>query len=408
MGALEKARMNIVMIGPFALTPKATSSARALPMAQALTRRGHQVTLLLPPYDNLADAARVESREGVQIQNLPLKRITTLTPLTAALRLATITKKLAPEVVHIFKPVGYAALAGMILYQTSSLPLVTDTDDWEGTGGWNSTNPYSWHWKRFFDLQEKWLPTHSAAVTVASRTLETQIWGMGVTPRRVFYLPNCPRPEMISRSTLEQEKDRVRVRAELGIGDAPMAIYVGHITLGDDLDLALLAMRQVRERVPKARLIIVGEGEGRARLQALAQELALSEAVTFTGWIDHEQIPAYLAAADAAIYPYRDTLINRAKCSIKILEYMAMGKAIVTHRVGQNIEYLEHGRSGFLAEPGNTRQFAEGLVSVLSDRELAKRLGYQARQRIETEFNWAQKSETAEQAYRLARNEPQK
>jgi glycosyltransferase involved in cell wall biosynthesis len=390
------------MIGPFAFTPKATVSARTFPMAQALTARGHQVTILVAPYDNLADAGQIIDRDAVRIENLSLKRVTALTPLSAAWRLAAHARDLRPDVVHVFKPVGYAALAGMVLCYTSRLPLVVDTDDWEGTGGWNSVNPYPWHWRRFFDFQERWLPRHSAAVTVASRTLETQVWGMGVPPNRVFYVPNCPGMTFLSRRDNIQQADRARVRDTLGIGTAPMAIYVGHISLGDDLDLALAAFRQVRDRVPDARMVIVGTGDGLDRLQTLAAEIRLADAVIFTGWIDHVNVPAYLAAADVAIYPYRDSLVNRAKCSIKILEYMTMGKAIITHRVGQNLEYLEHGRSGILAKPGDVKEFAEGLVAALTDRAYADNLGAQAAQRIERRFNWARRVLDVERAYEFA------
>jgi glycosyltransferase involved in cell wall biosynthesis len=371
-------------------------------MAQELTRRGHRVTLLIAPYDNLSHAGRVEDLDGVNTINLPLKRVTTWTPLLAAWQLAAHARRLQPGTVHIFKPVGYAALAGMILRHIYRLPIVTDTDDWEGTGGWNSVNPYPWHWRRFFDFQERWLPRHSAAVTVASRTLQTQMWGMGVPPRRVLYVPNCPSATLLSYCGQVGEASKAKVRQALGVGDAPLAMYVGNITLGDDLDIALLALKQVLERIPEARLAIVGAGAGLARLRSFAADLALERAVTFAGWIDHQDVPAYLAAADVAIYPYRDTLINRAKCSIKVLEYMAMGKAIVTSRVGQNTEYIEHGKSGILVEPGNADTFANGLITVLAEPSFGRRLGAQARERIEHTFNWSKHIIAVEQAYRLA------
>ena len=394
--------MNIVMLGPFAFTPKATVSARAFPMAQALVKRGHRVTILLAPYDNLSQAGKDQDRDGVRIHNLPLKRVTPFTPLFAAWRLATLARRRHPDIVHVFKPVGYAALAGMILRHTSSLLLVADTDDWEGTGGWNSVNPYPWHWRRFFDFQEQWLPRHSEAVTVASRTLETQIWGMGVPMKQVIYVPNCPSATFLDRQTQVRQADRARVRETLGIGNAPLAMYIGHITRGDDLDLALTALRKVSDHVSEVKLAIVGTGDGLPQLQARAAELGVSRQVIFTGWIDHQHVPAYLAAADVAIYPYRDSLINRAKCSIKILEYMAMGKAIVTHRVGQNLEYIEHRQSGILAEPGSTTEFAEGLIAVLTDRAFAAKLGEQARHRIQQEFNWNRRILDVERAYQIA------
>jgi len=390
------------MIGPFAFAPKATVSARAFPIAEALVQQSHQVSLLLPPYDNLAQAGHAETRAGVQVRNLDIRHVRAWTPLTAAWRLAAQARRLAPDVVHIFKPVGYAALAGMILRRTTRLPIVVDTDDWEGTGGWNSVNPYPWHWKRVFDWQERWLPRHAAAVTVASRTLQTQIWGMGVPPEQVFYAPNCPRASLLAARDQVTAQDRECVRQQLGIGSAPMLIFCGNISLGDDLDLALRALQEVRRQVPEVKLVIVGTGDGLPRLRALAAELALEDTVLFAGWIEHERVPAHLAAADIAIYPYRDTLINRAKCSIKILEYMAMGKAIVTTRVGQNLEYLEEGQSGLLAAPGDADAFARALLQLLTDPPLARRLGHNAAQRIRDHFTWAHHVHTIERAYHLA------
>jgi len=394
--------MKIVMVAPFAFRPKATVNARTFPMAQALVERGHRVRLLVPPYDNPAESGQAYERQGVRVSNLTLERVHALTPLLAARRLAHLARTERADVVHVFKPVGYAALAGMMLSLFADVPLVTDSDDWEGTGGWSSINPYPWHWRRFFDFQEHWLPRHSQAVTVASRTLETQMWGLGVLPGRVFYVPNCPSPDFAEGRSRVQPSDRVRVRAALGIGNAPMAIYVGRITRGDDLDLAVEAFALLRHKLESGRLVIAGTGEGLENLRALVAERGLDESVIFTGWIDHQEVPSYLAAEDAAIYPYRDSLVHRAKCSIKILEYMAMGKAIVTHRVGQNTEYLENGESGILAEPGSVSEFAEGLYAVLTDRALAERLGAEAQSRIERSFTWQQRVADVERAYESA------
>jgi len=198
------------------------------------------------------------------------------------------------------------------------------------------------------------------------------------------------------------EADQARVRQQLGIGQAPMLIFVGNISLGDDLDLALRALLEVRQHVPEVKLVIVGTGDGLSRLRALAADLALHDTVLFTGWIEHQHVPAYLATADIALYPYRDTLINRAKCSIKILEYMAMGKAIVTTRVGQNLEYLEHGRSGILAAPGDASAFAQALLQLLADPALARSLGQNAARRIRDQFTWSHHIHAIEQAYQRA------
>jgi len=129
----------------------------------------------------------------------------------------------------------------------------------------------------------------------------------------------------------------------------------------------------------------------------------LERAVIFAGWVDHALAPDYLAAADLAIYPYRDSLINRSKCSAKIIEYMAMGLPIVASRVGQNVEYIEHGTSGLLAEPGDADSFAQMMLVMLSDPQKAKAMGAAARERVWARFDWDRLVVTVEQAYQEAR-----
>jgi glycosyltransferase involved in cell wall biosynthesis len=308
---------------------------------------------------------------------------------------------LEPDVVHVFKPIGYSGLVGIYLRWFSRRPLVLDTDDWEGTGGWSDVNPYPTVWRRVFDWQERWLARHADAVTVVSRTLQTQVWGFGVDPDRVVYLPNGPDPSLRDLAEVSGGQ-KAQVRRALGIGQAPFALYLGHIPLGSDLDLALDALARIRDQLPAARMVIAGVGDGLPALQAHAQDAGVADLVVFPGWIEHDLAHIYWAAADAAINPYRDNLINRSKCAGKVVLAMAMGKAVVTSRVGENLAYIEDGRSGLLTEPGDAGDLAGALLAVLSDRRWAAELGNQAKQRIWAGFNWDARIETVERVYQIA------
>ena len=275
--------------------------------------------------------------------------------------------------IHVFKPVGYSGLAGIYLRWFSRRPLVLDTDDWEGTGGWNDVNPYPALWKRLFDWQERWLPRHADAVTVASRTLQTQVWGFGVNPERVVYLPNGPDPAC--DTDRGERGTRRRGPGQVGGGRRPSGPVPGDIPHGSDLDLALDALASIRDRLPEARLVIAGVGDGLPALQAHAQALGPSRPGGLSGLDRARPGPPLLAAADAAVNPYRDTLINRSKCAGKVVLAMAMGKAMVTSRLGENLAYIEDGHSGVLTEPGDAEDLARGLLAVLSDRAWAAELG---------------------------------
>jgi glycosyltransferase involved in cell wall biosynthesis len=75
---------------------------------------------------------------------------------------------------------------------------------------------------------------------------------------------------------------------------------------------------------------------------------------------------------------------------------------VVTTRLGQNLEYIEDGRSGLLTEPGDAADLARALQAVLSDRAWAVELGRGARQRIWAKFDWDTRIGEAEGAYEIA------
>lgn len=396
--------MNIVMLGPFAFTPKGTVSARAFFGARALVKRGHRVTVIMPPYDNLTDSGRVWVRDGVQLVNMVIRRVTSITPLTVSLAMVRRALALKPDVVHVFKPIGYSGLAGHFLSQSGRVPLVLDHDDWEGRGGWADINPYPRLWRWFFIQQEADTLRRARTVTVASRTLQTQVWGLGIRPARVFYVPNGPDESLRTQPEVSAVK-RVQIRAELDVGDGPLAIYTGQIPHGNDLDQALYAVEQALPHWPDLRLAILGTGGGLPGLREEVARRGLERRVILCDrWMDHSLVPDYLAAADLAVYPYRDTLVNRAKCSAKIVDYMAMGLPIVASRVGQNMEYIEHGVSGWLAEPGDAESFTHMMLAALSDPQRAKAMGQAARERVWARFDWDRLVETVEQAYLDARS----
>ncbi|HHE71105.1 MAG TPA: hypothetical protein ENL34_02325, partial [Chloroflexi bacterium] len=103
--------VEVVMVGPFGLRPRMTMEARALPLARSLVRRGHAVTLLLPPWQNPEDSGRCWVEDGVRVENVPLPASVPgwfQGRLTA--RMVHRVREIDPDVVHIFKPKAYAGL----------------------------------------------------------------------------------------------------------------------------------------------------------------------------------------------------------------------------------------------------------------------------------------------------------
>jgi len=403
--------MNVVIVGPFGLKPRGTMSVRALPMARALAARRHNVSVLLPPWQNPEDAGQCWEEEGVTVENIPLPpRVPGYFHLFTALRLARRALALRPHVVHFFKPKAYSGLTHWLL---ARLPrarrprLVVDADDWEGPGGWNEIGGYSLVQRRFFAWQERWGLTHADAVTVVSRALESIVWALGVPPRQVFY---------VSNGVENGKLDTGRVQHPTSGGPHPIILLYTRF-FEFPVSRVIEVLCRVRVQVPGARLLVVGEGlfGEEEELFRLAGQFGLTVAqpstynnqhvtrfthdVTYMGWIPSHLLTACFAQADVAIYPFDDTLINRTKCAVKLLDLLAAGVPVVAEAVGQNCEMIRHGETGWLVPSGDVGAFSEAVVHLLGDARLRERLGQAAFQDVRRRFAWGGLIERVEWAY---------
>ncbi|MEM8533697.1 MAG: glycosyltransferase family 4 protein [Chloroflexota bacterium] len=372
--------LQIVMLAPFGIRPKSTLSLRMLPLAQALVRQGHAVSIVAPPVHNPEDARTRILYDQVPVIHTSSPSLPGAASVFQQVNLL-IQAALAeqPDIIHLFKPKGYSGLAALLLSASHpKIPLVVDTDDWEGWGGWNDLLPYPAAAKWLFAWQEHDLPRRATAVTVASRTLQTQVWGSGVAPERVIYIPNGIIPdnnvEAQSRDTQKQSHYTLLLYTRFWEFDVRYIVMV------------LIALATHRSDV---RLHIVGKGERgeEQELLRLVDQAGLSHMVHYFGWVEPEQIPEHFAMADIALFPLEDQLITRAKCSAKLLELMAAGLPIIAGRVGQAAEYIEHNISGILVEPDDPAFMAQAILQLLDDSSLRTQLGAGACKRIQ-QFHW--------------------
>jgi glycosyltransferase involved in cell wall biosynthesis len=381
--------VNLVYIAPFAFSPKATVSARMLPMASALVRRGHRVTILMPPYDNPADANKHWQHDGVQLENTGPGGY-----LGMARHLVARARALTPDVIHVFKPIGVGALT------LHAFPkAVLDNDDWEGAGGWLDINPYTPLQKRVFAWQEQHWLRHSPAVTCASEALveRTRSFRTG-RPGPLLLLPNGPNARTRDEVT-EAEPQREALRQTFGWADKAVLIYTGTIPLNHDLDVMLDAVAGLQHVYTSLRLVFVATGDGIPSVKVRVTRAGLDDITEWHGFMPHRDMLARLVAADIALYPYRDTPINRAKCSGKVMDYMASAKPMVLSDVGMNRVYTRDGESAWLTPHGDVAAFRAAIERILSDPGAAQAMGRAAQHRIWSVFGWGERIEALERLY---------
>jgi len=168
---------------------------------------------------------------------------------------------------------------------------------------------------------------------------------------------------------------------------------------GQYAELLLRAVRIISVKKPNTVFMIVGSGADLRRLKDLAKELRVGDKVIFTGAIEYKLVPEYIAAADVAVACFEDNDITRSKSPLKIVEYMASGKAIVASNVGEVPTMLDD--CGILTEPGNVYSLAKGIIRFLEDEKLRKECERKARKRAEKEYKWEVTANNLLRAYEM-------
>jgi len=380
--------MKIVFLAPFGIRPKGTVIARMLPLAVELQKLAHKVVIVAPPYTNPEDSGKVERLNGVKLVNVVLPNCGKVGgALLIAWRMFLAFRDERPALVHLYKPKGYGGLVAMLLICLRQMgvrlpPLFVDSDDWEGSGGMNEIQDYSWFEKRFFAFQEQWLLRQATGVTVASRTLEECTHKIGVPLEHILYLPNCV------EATPSGDGANVRKRHGIDANAPVMLLYTRFFEFSQEKLHRLFA--DIYSRIPQVRFLVVGKGRcgEETQLEIAAEHFGFQKALAIAGWVEPNELSDYLAAADVAVYPMDDTLVNRAKCPAKLTEILCAGIPVVADRVGQSEEYIHEGVSGFLSDPANMKDMADKTVSLLLDMTKSKLMGAEGRRYLISQFNW--------------------
>jgi glycosyltransferase involved in cell wall biosynthesis len=175
-------------------------------------------------------------------------------------------------------------------------------------------------------------------------------------------------------------------------GEGVHFIYHGNFTYRYGVDLLLRALAQARCALPNSRLTLHGWGESLLDLQALAHELGLTGIVTFsTELLPIESLPRLLSTADAGIIPYRRDVFTDGILPTKLMEYAALGLAVIAVRTPVIEAYFEASMLETF-ENGDVEGLARALIRLARDPGRRLALARNIRE-FNVRFNWqAQRS----------------
>jgi len=212
---------------------------------------------------------------------------------------------------------------------------------------------------------------------------------------------SCPGGQSVVYSGIELERfhpagqeERTACRARWGIeADCPVVGIVSKLWEGKGHDTLFAAFATLRGHLPRARLLVVGEGELMPRLKDLALELGIADAVVFTGFM--EDVTPAMGAMDLSVLPSLFEGMGRV-----LLEAMAMSLPVVASRVGGIPDVVVHQETGLLVPPSDAPALAAAMESILVDKAVAVRMGAAGRARVDERFRARAMAQAIEKVYR--------
>jgi glycosyltransferase involved in cell wall biosynthesis len=215
--------------------------------------------------------------------------------------------------------------------------------------------------------RERSMLSAADALVAVSPSVRAHAIRCGVAPDRALVIHNGVDLEPFE----SMNGELVRQRYELG--NARVVGFAGSLKAWHGVDLLLRAAARLDRDV---RVLIVGDGPERPRLEALAGELGIADRVVFTGAVAHHAIPDHLAAMTVAAAPYRGQS-DFYFSPLKIAEYLAAGLPVVASEQGDLARLV--GKAGLMVSPDDPVALAEALNTVLADPERRRAMHFAAR-----------------------------
>jgi glycosyltransferase involved in cell wall biosynthesis len=321
--------------------------SQILLLLRGLYERGHAAELVAVRGSPLAKRARTANIHVHSVAE-------SATRLRAAMKIRSILADGRIELVHVNEP--HALTAAWLVGAGRRVPLVNSR-------------------RVAYPLGKSWLSRarylSAARILAVSEFVKKSMVESGIPAERIEVIY-----EGVKVHDAPSATQRAQARKRWGVADEEILFgCVGYLLPEKGQEFAVRAMAEVRAKFPRARLLLAGDGACRARLEGLARELGIAEAVIFAGFV--EDIAQVYRALDAFVFPSLAEPLGTS-----LLAAMGWGLPVVAVASGGVPEYVEDEISGLLVERAERALIAGAMMRVLGETGLPARLGAGAKERI--------------------------
>jgi glycosyltransferase involved in cell wall biosynthesis len=224
----------------------------------------------------------------------------------------------------------------------------------------------SWVWLARWSEEYVWRGADVALPV--TNVLADYVRRAGVPESRIQVIPNG-----VDLARFGDLQDREAAKRKLGLEGRLVLGFTGFMREWHGLERAIDLLAEDHQAAP-LHLLLIGDGPARKSLEQRAKALGVEDRLIITGVIDRDQVAQYIRAFDVALQP---AVVGYAS-PLKLMEYMALGCAIVAPDTPNIREILTHQHDALMFEPGNTGAFSEAIQKLCRDPELRRRISKNA------------------------------
>jgi glycosyltransferase involved in cell wall biosynthesis len=361
-------------------------------LAKGMLRLGHEVHIIChqmtDPHSNSLDGANIYKIKpviGHKAGYLLSSSQHVKYALNALMRGSSVIRKHKINIIHAntITPVIPASILGKIY----DIPVVSTVHD-----VYSANSPDYWkHWSS----QDKVSSTSSLIAPLYERFV------LKMPVQKVHVVSNATREDVLHfnpRANISVVYNGIDLDSFLNnvkLSDyQKFVVFIGRLIITKNLQLVILAFRDVVKKIPDARLVVIGEGPMRDNWEKIASDNDLSTNVEFRGFLTEQDKKKLLSKCSALVFP---SLVEGF--GLVLLEAFAMAKPILGTKVKPFDEIVDEGVDGFLLPPDNPITWAEKIILLLSDKNLCQKMGQNARIKVQEKFNAQSIHSKIEQLY---------
>lgn len=328
-------------------------------LVRDLHARGHEIVMIAGPH--LPGESDPQSFFGIPVYRFPFEYVRN--PFTPEMvikikkRLAALVQDFRPDIFHF-----YQTTQGFFLHLSSARRGAAPT-------------LLTIH-SNYFDAP--------SSVNQARRQLVQQVDWTNACSQNTLDDTRKHVPEIATRSSVIHNALTMPDREPTPLDfDAPRILCLGRLHPVKRVDIAIAAFARIRDRFPRARLLVAGDGTEEPSLRAQVAHLGMQSVVDFLGWVAPPKVPELLNQTTVMLVPSKVEAFG-----LVALQAGQMARPVIGTRAGGMPEMVIDGETGILVEPENAEAMADALATLLTQPDRARALGMAAREHVQQKFGW--------------------